>query len=165
MKWLDMITSWDPTTIIILLNIIHLNHGNLIFKFFSCQKVNFIPFCYIIFLSCAESCLLWCFHFLFKPANMTCSKSTVETLEKDKKYVQMTSVTSFWCFLINFEYISHLNVSVVDFEPMNVCWDVVIVIKCLIRFILCYPWTYFILEICCFIMNATESLTLYGNLF
>ena len=36
-----------------------------------------------------------------------------------------TSMTSFWCFIVNFEYISHLSlVSIVDFELVNVNWEV-----------------------------------------
>ena len=34
-------------------------------------------------------------------------------------------MTSFWCFIVNFEYISHLSlVSIVDFELVNVNWAV-----------------------------------------
>ena len=34
----------------------------------------------------------------------------------------LTSLTSFWCFFVNFEHISHLfsSVSIVDFEQVNV---------------------------------------------
>ena len=46
----------------------------------------------------------------------TCSKSTIETLEKGVKYgrsynenVRTTSLmTSFWCFFVNSEHILHL---------------------------------------------------------
>ena len=36
----------------------------------------------------------------------------------------VTSVTSFWFFIVNFEHISNLfsNVSIVDFEQVNVSW-------------------------------------------
>ena len=50
---------------------------------------------------------------LTKQAN-TCSKLTIETLEKGAKYVQTnkkdtrtTLITSFWCLYCYFEHISH----------------------------------------------------------
>ena len=57
---------------------------------------------------------------------MTCSKSTIETLEKGVKYVQSwIQICSNTCvFIVNFEYISHLlsSVSFVDFEQVIVSW-------------------------------------------
>ena len=44
-----------------------------------------------------------------------CSKSAIETLEKgvnmfkvNNKNSKTTSLTPFWCFFVNFEYISHI---------------------------------------------------------
>ena len=45
-------------------------------------------------------------HFIWSnPANISCSKSTIETLEKDVKYVQSSS-----------------SVSIVGFEQVNLSW-------------------------------------------
>ena len=69
---------------------------------------------------------------------ITCSSSTIGTLEKDVKYVQGLTVktleTHYWSrsgiFIANFEHISHLFSSVycilyfiVDFEQINVIED------------------------------------------
>ena len=70
----------------------------------------------------------------------TCSKSTIETRENNVKYVQnkntrTTSLTSFWwrhwcrsgVFIVNFEHFARFsNVSIVNFEQVNVSWVSVI---------------------------------------
>ena len=35
------------------------------------------------------------------------------------KNARMTSLTSFWCFIVNVE---HITVSIVNFEQVNVSW-------------------------------------------
>ena len=52
----------------------------------------------------------------------TCSKKTIEALEKGVKFVRIWR--RFGVFIINFEHISHhfSSVSFVDFEEVNVSW-------------------------------------------
>ena len=63
---------------------------------------------------------LW-FIRIISQQTFTCSKWTVEKLEKCKKYVRNTK--SFWCLLIYFTSFS--TFAIVKFEQVNVCWDVV----------------------------------------
>ena len=64
----------------------------------------------------------------------TCSKSTIETLEKGVKHWRRSAV-----FIVNFEHISHLCLvfSIVDFEQLNVSWEAVtcgVLVKNLLNF-------------------------------
>ena len=77
----------------------------------------------------------------------TCLKPTIETSEKDVKYIQRrqentrtTSVTSLWwfyCWLLTY-FSSFSSVSIVDFEQVNVSWKMLSVALYQI-FIICRP--------------------------
>ena len=56
----------------------------------------------------------------------TCSKLTTETIEKSVKYVPATSMKLFWCFYFEFwtYFTPFSGVSIVNFEQVNVSWDV-----------------------------------------
>ena len=76
----------------------------------------------------------WWSIFLFGPKqhfskHLPHTISTTETLEKGVKCLKLTIKTperSQWCwscvFIVNFEHISHRNVSIIDFEQVFVCW-------------------------------------------
>ena len=61
----------------------------------------------------------------------TCLMSTVRTLEKGVKYVKngntrttlLTSLRCFYCYLLTYLTPFH-SVSIVDFEQVNVTWEV-----------------------------------------
>ena len=44
----------------------------------------------------------------------------------NNKNTRAISMTSFWCFIVNFEHIPHflLFLTIVDFEQVNVGWEV-----------------------------------------
>ena len=53
---------------------------------------------------------------------LSCSKSTIQELEKDMEYVQSQWPRS-GGFIVNFEHISHVpNASTVDFKQVSVFW-------------------------------------------
>ena len=63
----------------------------------------------------------------------TCSKLTIETLEKGVKYIQINnkntktmSLTSFWCFYCKLwtYFSSFSSACIVNFEQVNVSWEV-----------------------------------------
>ena len=66
---------------------------------------------------------------------ITCSKSTIETLEKEVKYVQIqnTRTTSFWCFYCSLRtYVTSCSsVSTIDFEQLDVSWEGLQFLGCL----------------------------------
>ena len=59
----------------------------------------------------------------------TCSKSTIETLEKSMKYVRSRSGV----FIVNFVHIftPFSNVSIVNFEQVNVSWVMILAWNCI----------------------------------
>ena len=79
----------------------------------------------------------------------TCSKSTIETLEKGVKYVQInhkdiktTSMTSFWClycWLLTY-FTPFSSVSIVDFEQVNVSWNTLKISLTFFRLICPFIW-------------------------
>ena len=71
----------------------------------------------------------WLYAYTPQPA-FTCSKLTLETLEQGVKYVQSQQErhqNDAWrrsgAFIVNFEHISHLSVSSVNFEHVTAGWD------------------------------------------
>ena len=69
--------------------------------------------------------------FIKTQQKFNCPKSIIKTPEKvvkrfwvNNKNTRTTSMTSLWCFHVNFEHISPIFlVSIVDFEQVTNCWE------------------------------------------